>query len=76
MKKSKEFDNILDECLERVLFGGNTLEQCLQSYPELAGELEPLLRMALSTKEASNVQPGAEFRAKASYQFRSALLGL
>ncbi len=70
---SKEFDNILDECLERLLVKGETIEQCLQSYPEQAAELEPLLRTALATGEAVDFQPRPEFRAKARYQFRSAL---
>ncbi len=73
MKKSLKFNNILDECLERLLAKGETIEQCLQSYPEQADELEPLLQMALATKEASAIQPRPEFRAKARYQFRSAL---
>jgi len=70
---SREFDNILDECLERLLVKGETIEQCLQSYPEQASELEPLLRTALATGEAVDFQPRPEFRAKARYQFRSAL---
>lgn len=73
MKTSKEFDNVLDECLERVLVKGETIEQCLQSYPEQAAELEPLLQTALVTKKASAIQPRAEFKARARYQFRSAL---
>jgi len=73
MKKSLKFNNILDECLERLLAKGETIEQCLQSYPEQADELEPLLQMALATKEASAIQPRPEFRAKARYQFHSAL---
>ena len=72
MKESESFDNILDECLERLL-GGETIEQCLQNYPEQADELEPLLQTALSVKKASTVQPRAEFRARARYQFQSAL---
>jgi len=71
--KSKEFDNILDECLGRLLVKGETIEQCLQSYPEQAAELEPLLRTALAAGEAVDFQPRPEFRAKARYQFRSAL---
>jgi len=72
MKQGKEFNNILDECLERIL-GGETLEQCLKLYPEQAAELKPLLETALAVKEASAVQPRAEFKARARYQFRSAL---
>lgn len=73
MKTDKEFDNILDECLERLLVDGETIEQCLQRYPEQAPELEPLLQTALEAKEASTIQPRAEFKARARYQFRSAL---
>jgi len=70
---SKEFDNVLDECLERLLVKGETIEQCLQSYPEQAATLKPLLQTALATREAIAIQPPAEFKAKARYQFRSAL---
>ncbi len=73
MKKNRKFNNILDECLERLLVKGETIEQCLRSYPEQADELEPLLQTALTTKEASAIQPRPEFRAKARYQFHSAL---
>ena len=73
MKKNRKFNNILDECLERLLAKGETIEQCLQSYPEQADELEPLLQTALATKKASAIQPLPDFRAKARYQFRSAL---
>ncbi len=73
MKETKEFNNILDECLERLLVKGETVEQCLVSYPEQADELEPLLRTALVTKKALAIQPRPEFIAKARYQFGSAL---
>jgi len=71
MKESKWFNNILDECLERLL-SGETMEQCLQSYPEEAAKLKPLLQTALAIKEAATIQPRAEFRTRARYQFRSA----
>ena len=70
--KSKEFDNILNECLERLL-RGETIEQCLQRYPEQASELKPLLETALVAKKASAIQPRPDFKARARYQFRSAL---
>lgn len=73
MRTNKEFDNILDECLQRLLVGGGTIEQCLESYPEQAAQLKPLLETALAVKETSAVQPRAEFKARARYQFRSAL---
>lgn len=73
MKRNSEFDDILDECLERLLAKGETLEQCLASYPEQAAELKPMLETALATKRASAIEPRPEFRARARYQFRSAL---
>ena len=73
MKKTKEFNNILNDCLERLLVKGETIEQCLQSYPEHAAEIEPLLQMAMATKKAVAVQPSPEFKARARYQFQSAL---
>jgi len=70
--KNREFENILDECLDR-LAGGETLEQCLQSYPEQAAQLEPLLKMAQAVSKASAILPRSEFKARARYQFHSAL---
>ncbi len=72
MKKNSEFENILDECLERLI-NGETVEQCLESYPEQALELEPLLRTVRATREAAAITPRADFKARARYEFRSAL---
>jgi hypothetical protein len=73
MGKTKEFDNILDECLVRLLTGGETIEQCLAQYPGQAVALRPLLETALATKKVSNIKPRPEFRSRARYQFRAAL---
>jgi len=73
MKKTREFDNILDECLERILSGGETVGQCLASYPEHASELEPLLETAHITRQATSISPRAEFREKARHEFRQAI---
>jgi len=71
--KNKEFDNILNDCLERLLVKGESLEQCLERYPAQAAELKPLLETALAAREASAIQPRPDFRARARYQFNSAL---
>lgn len=71
--KNREFDNILNDCLERLLVGGETIEQCLQGYPEQASELKPLLETALAARDASAIQPRPDFKARARYQFTSAL---
>jgi hypothetical protein len=69
---SEEFEHILDECIDRLL-RGESLEQCLQRYPEQAAQLEPLLRVVLATQKASSVEPRAEFKAGARYQIHSIL---
>jgi len=73
MKKENEFDNILSECLERVLARGETIEQCLAGYPEQAAALEPLLQTALYTRQTLDIKPRPEFRDRARYQMRVAL---
>jgi len=38
---NKGFEDILNTCLDRITLKGDTIEQCLESYPEQAVELEP-----------------------------------
>jgi hypothetical protein len=67
-------DTILDECLERIVFGGESIEDCLAGYRQYADELEPLLRTALAARRATlSIEPGPEFKARARYQFHAAL---
>ena len=73
MKNDKEFANIFAECLERVLAGGETIEQCLASFPEHAAELKPLLQTALDAKETLEIVPRPEFRERARYQILTEL---
>ncbi|UCC16510.1 MAG: hypothetical protein JSU58_09105 [Dehalococcoidales bacterium] len=64
MGKEKEFNNILDECLDRLMFKGDTVELCLADYPEYADELRPLLETSLMTSKISSLEPDQEFKAK------------
>ena len=73
VKNRKEFTNILDDCLDRILVKGESIEQCLQSYPAFASELGPLLKTALFAHKASAVAPRLEFRERARFQFQAAL---
>jgi hypothetical protein len=73
VKNRKEFTNILDDCLDRILVKGESIEQCLQSYPAFARELGPLLKTALFAHKASAVAPRPEFRERARFQFQAAL---
>jgi hypothetical protein len=67
---TKEFDNIFNECLEHLLNGQETIEQCLQRYPAYAKELEPLLQTVVLMHQVADVKPSAEFRARARYQMQ------
>jgi hypothetical protein len=72
MKKSRDLDNILNECLERLI-RGESIEACLSRHPEHAAALEPLLRMALDTLRAADIRPRPEFRQRAAAQFQAAI---
>ncbi len=72
MSKKNEFDNILDACLERLI-SGEAIEKCLADFPDYAAELEPLLRTVLEARKAAAVQPRAEFRQRARYEFQTAI---
>ena len=73
MRQEERFNNILNECLDRIL-KGETVEQCLLNYPEQAKELEPLLLTAKAARVISSVQPRPEFKAEARRQFQAALM--
>ena len=70
MGNTKEFDNIFNECLEHLLTGQETIEQCVQRYPAYAAELEPLLRTAVLMHKVTDVKPSDELRARARYQMQ------
>lgn len=69
----KGFEDILDACLDRITLKGESIEQCLESHPERAAELEPLLRAALSVREMSSIEPRPEFRQATKARLLSAL---
>jgi hypothetical protein len=71
-KNEKELYIILDEALERVL-AGEDIQLVLADYPRVAGELEPLLRTALSLKYAAIITPRPEYRNQAALDFQQAI---
>jgi len=73
MDKEREFNDILDKCLDRILIEGETVEQCLESYPALRDELEPLLLISVDTKAAFATAPLPEFKERARYQYHRML---
>jgi hypothetical protein len=67
---SDGFDDILNECVEHVL-RGESVEQCLQRYPEQAPEIEPLLRVAAAARKTSSaVEPMPEFKARVRHEIQ------
>lgn len=69
MEKYK-FETIFNECLEKLLTGTETVEQCLQRYPNYAQELEPLLRTAVSVNKAVDIKPSPELKARVRYKLQ------
>jgi len=70
------FEEILDDCIERLLLGGASIEDCLKLYPDQASALKPILETALITKRTTAIEPRPEFKAKARYQFHLAIQDL
>lgn len=61
---SNKLEKALALCLDRVEHG-ESLESCLARYPEMARDLEPLLRTALLVRQVSRAAPRPEFMAAA-----------
>lgn len=75
MAKANEFENILSECLDRLI-KGESVESCLKLYPKYADELKPLLKTAYETHQAALVKPRPEFRQRAANEFQDAIRNL
>lgn len=58
---------ILETCLEEITAGRATVQECLDQYPDLVGELEPLLRAAerAQTIDRPSLAPEARTRIEA-----------
>lgn len=69
---SKDFDGILDECIDHIN-GGEAMEVCLLRYPEHAKQLEPLLRAMSQTKMAYSFSPAMDSKGAAKQRFYAAL---
>lgn len=70
---AEKLEDILDKCLERI-FKGESIGDCLKTYPGQAPELEPLLRTSFALIQKSpTVQPTPEFKVKARSQLQRML---
>ena len=70
MDNKKQLNEIFDLCLEGLLTGTLTIEECLKQYPEHAAELEPLLRTAMSVENAAAVTPSPEMKDHIRYHLQ------
>jgi hypothetical protein len=71
--RESRFDSALDDCLDRMR-RGESLEDCLESYPDDAPKLEPLLASAASAWQAARrLEPRPEFRIRARREMRERL---
>jgi hypothetical protein len=70
---AEKIEDILDKCLDRMS-KGESVSDCLATYPEQAPELEPLLKTGFALiHESLAVQPTPEFKAKARSQLQGML---
>lgn len=69
----EDVEKILDECIDRMS-GGESLEACLASYPEHAGELRPLLLAARGIRDADLPPIDQRARAAAKMKLNAALV--
>jgi len=61
----KKFEDILVQCIEDIKAGRSSIEECLDRYPSVREQLEPLLRIALEIREPPDVKPSPSFKVKA-----------
>lgn len=60
---TEESRDILDDCLDRMFSGQESIEACLEPYPEHREELEPLLSLAKKSSDALAVEISPEAKA-------------
>jgi hypothetical protein len=69
----RRLEEPLEECLATLAGGQSTLEECLALYPELAAELEPLLRTARRLQDGYAVDPSPLYAQAARERFLAAM---
>jgi len=59
---SNKIEDILAQCIEDIKAGKSSVADCLDKYPALRKQLEPLLKIALEIREPPDVKPSATLR--------------
>ena len=70
---SKDLNTLLDKCIDRMN-EGESLEECLASYPEQAEELRPLLQATYNIRDACSPIPGATAKSAVRQRLDAALV--
>ncbi|MBI4339718.1 MAG: hypothetical protein HY680_07165 [Chloroflexi bacterium] len=73
MAENAMFLQVLDACVDRVLKEGDSVEACLASYPEHTEQLEPLLRLAVQTRQTLDYAPAPSTAAVARARLHRAI---
>jgi len=71
----KRFEDILAQCIEDIKAGKASVEDCLDRYPSMREQLEPLLRIALEIREPPDVEPSPSFKIKARVRLMDQIHG-
>ena len=61
----RKFEDILVQCIDDIKAGRSSIEDCLDRYPSMREQLEPLLRIAFEIREPPDVRPSPSFKVKA-----------
>jgi len=69
---SRQFEDVLADCLEAIRQGQRTVDQCLALYPQWARRLEPLLRVGVALGEAYAADPSPARQAETRQRFLAA----
>ena len=71
----EKFEDILARCIDDIKSGRAGIADCLDRYPSLREQLEPLLRIALEIGEPADVKPSPGFKIKARVQLMDEIHG-
>jgi hypothetical protein len=63
----------LQDCLDAVATGRARVDECPSRYPDLAADLEPLLRVCQRLQEAFDVEPSPRYAQAARDRFLAGL---
>ncbi|MBN1370021.1 MAG: hypothetical protein JW954_07300 [Dehalococcoidaceae bacterium] len=67
------FDSIFEKCMDDIVCRDRSVQDCLDAYPEHAGNLKPLLTTVAVSRKAAGISPREDFKSRARYEFSSAV---